>query len=318
MKKIYFAGGCFWGLEKFLGHIYGVLKTSVGYANGNTDKKPTYEAVCTDTTGFVETVEVTYDEDAVSLPFLIRTFFNAIDPTSLNRQGGDCGSQYRTGVYYTDKDEQEIIEAELKELQKKYDKRIVVQNLPLDKYYLAESYHQNYLIKNPTGYCHIPADMYDLAKKSIDETTKYKKSTKEQLKSSLNKLQYEVTQNSATEQPFNNEYDEEFNPGIYVDIVSGQPLFVSDNKFNSGCGWPAFSKPISKELITEVVDKSHGMTRTEVRSTLADSHLGHVFADGPKESGGYRYCINSASLKFIPLDEMDKKGYSKYKCLINQ
>ncbi|OOB78360.1 MAG: peptide methionine sulfoxide reductase [Epulopiscium sp. Nuni2H_MBin003] len=312
MKKIYLAGGCFWGLEKFLQQVYGVLKTTVGYANGNNSAQPTYKEVCTDTTGYVETVEVVYDENAVTLPFLIKTFFKAIDPTSLNRQGNDVGSQYRTGIYYTDPADEPLIREALHQLQADYQKKIMVQNLPLETYYLAEDYHQNYLENNPQGYCHIGPDIYELARTAFDPDAKYKSYSKEQLKTRLTPIQFEVTQFNATERPFSNEYDEEFGPGIYVDIVSGQPLFASSDKFNSGCGWPAFSAPISKDLITEVSDKTHGMIRTEVRTSLSNSHLGHVFDDGPADMGGERYCINSASLKFIPLDEMKQQGYEEF------
>lgn len=140
----------------------------------------------------------------------------------------------------------------------------------------------------------------------------YKKKSKEQLKEELTELQYKVTQENATEAPFRNEYDNFFDKGIYVDITTGEPLFLSSDKFNSGCGWPAFSKPISRKVITKKVDKSHGMVRTEVRSNLGDAHLGHVFCDGSEEAGGLRYCINSAALKFIPLDKMKETGYEEY------
>lgn len=132
----------------------------------------------------------------------------------------------------------------------------------------------------------------------------------------LNSLQYDVTQNGATEAPFTNEYNDNFKPGIYVDITTNEPLFISTDKFESGCGWPAFSKPIEKSAITEKLDLSLGMTRTEVKASNSDSHLGHVFNDGPKQSGGMRYCINSASLNFIPLEEMEKQGYGDYIHLI--
>ncbi|OON91576.1 MAG: peptide methionine sulfoxide reductase [Epulopiscium sp. Nele67-Bin001] len=312
MKKIYLAGGCFWGLEKFLRQIYGVLKTTVGYANGNADSKPTYKEVCTDTTGFVEAVAVFYDEDAITLPFLLKTFFKAIDPTALNRQGNDVGSQYRTGVYYTDPAEEPIIQKALDDLQLEYKKRILIQNLPLQMYYLAEDYHQKYLEKNPQGYCHIGSATYEIAQSAFDPNAKYKHYTSAELEKRLTPTQFEVTQFNATERPFTNEYDEEFSQGIYVDIVSGQPLFVSSDKFNSGCGWPAFSAPISKDLIKEVMDTTHGMIRTEVRTALSNIHLGHVFPDGPTDKGGERYCINSAALKFIPLEEMEQQGYAQY------
>lgn len=164
MEKIYLAGGCFWGLEKFLNLIEGVEATTVGFANGNEDTAPTYKQVCTDTTGFVEAVEVVYNPTKISLKFLLETFFKAIDPTSLNRQGEDTGTQYRTGIYYINNRDKEIIQQELIELQNEYDKKIVVENLPLKNYYLAEDYHQKYLVKNPGGYCHIDNSIYELAK----------------------------------------------------------------------------------------------------------------------------------------------------------
>lgn len=145
---------------------------------------------------------------------------------------------------------------------------------------------------------------------------KYKAKTKEELKNILNEMQYNVTQNNGTEPPFRNEYYDNFKEGIYVDITTGEPLFVSTDKFESGCGWPSFSKPINPELIKELTDLSHGMVRTEVRSKLGDAHLGHVFNDGPKELGGLRYCINSASLKFIPKEKMEEEGYGEYMRLL--
>ena len=141
---------------------------------------------------------------------------------------------------------------------------------------------------------------------------KYAKKSLKELKEQLTEEQYRVTAENATERPFNNEYDSFFEKGIYVDVTTGEPLFLSSNKFNSGCGWPAFSKPITKKVIKEKIDGSHGTVRTEVRSNIGDAHLGHVFSDGPKETGGLRYCINSASLKFIPIDKMKELGYEEY------
>lgn len=303
-KIIYLAGGCFWGVEK-LSLIPGVLKTEVGYANGKT-ANPTYEQVCRENTGHSETVKVVYDDRRITLRALLMRFFEVIDPTSVNKQGNDRGEQYRTGIYYTDPGEKAEIEAALEDLQTRYEKTVVVEALPLENYYAAEDYHQGYLDKNPSGYCHIPAGAFERAKRPLEEERK------EELKGRLTDMQYKVTQENGTEPPFQNEYYNEFREGIYVDVVSGEPLFVSTDKFESGCGWPSFSKPIDKRLIEERTDTSHGMFRTEVRGKGSDSHLGHVFDDGPEERGGVRYCINSAALRFVEKERMRGEGYEGY------
>ena len=329
MKSIYLAGGCFWGTEHFLSLVHGVIEAEVGYANSKVPD-PTYREVCTGKTGAAETVKVIYDPREVSLPFLLNLYYKTIDPTSLNKQGNDRGTQYRTGIYYTDPAERPVIEKSLEALQKNYNKPLAIEVGPLQNFYPAEDYHQDYLDKNPGGYCHINPGLFKLAKEvrdttllnreaqaSVDSATTptnslerhYTKPSDNELRKKLTALQYEVTQNAATERPYSNEYNKEFRPGIYVDIVTGEPLFLSTDKFESGCGWPAFSKPISPELIKGYRDLSHGMDRIEVRSKSGDSHLGHVFNDGPIEKGGLRYCINSASLRFIPLADMQKEGY---------
>lgn len=318
VKEIYFAGGCFWGTEHFFQQIRGVVGTEVGYANGNTES-PTYEEVISHTTGFAETVKVKYDSEQVDLKLLINLYFKTIDPTSINKQGNDRGDQYRTGIYYTNKADESIIKEEVQKLAKNYSKPIVVETIPLKNFYRAEDYHQDYLDKNPGGYCHIEPGLFEMARKANPlPKAKYQKPDQETLKKKLTPLQYDVTQNNATERPYTNEYDKEFRDGIYVDITTGEPLFVSTDKFESGCGWPSFSKPITKNLINEKLDKSHGMTRVEVRSKTGDAHLGHVFTDGPEDKGGLRYCINSASLKFIPKEEMEKKGYGEYLPLLEK
>ena len=308
LKTIYLAGGCFWGTEKYLEQIKGVVSTEVGYANGRTEN-PSYEDVCYKNTGHAETVKVEYDANVLSLKDLLTLFYEVIDPTSVNRQGNDVGTQYKTGIYYIDEVDLPIIKESLKELKREYPVPLAIEVEPLRNYYPAEEYHQKYLDKNPGGYCHIGEEEFAKAKAVQAAKKPYQVKSKEELENTLTPLQYEVTQNSATEPPFQNEYWQKFKEGIYVDITTGEPLFVSTDKFESGCGWPSFSKPISPDLVRELNDNSHGMQRIEVRSKTGDAHLGHVFPDGPRELGGLRYCINSASLKFIPKEEMAAKGY---------
>ena len=295
IETIYFAGGCFWGTEHYMKQIDGVISTEVGYANSNVPN-PTYQEVCTGDTGAAETVEVSYNPAITDLQYLITLYFATIDPTIKDRQGHDIGTQYRTGIYYTNDSQRKIINETIDSLRGYFSRPIVTEVLPLRNFYKAEEYHQDYLDKNPNGYCHIDSRLFQMAKE-------------ESLKRRLTPMQFNVTQKNGTEPAFRNEYWNEHRKGIYVDIVSGEPLFVSTDKFDSGCGWPSFSRPIDDNLIVEKRDLSHGMDRIEVRSKNSDSHLGHVFNDGPKEMGGLRYCINSASLKFIPLDEMKAEGY---------
>lgn len=315
-NEIYFAGGCFWGTEHFLKQIHGVENTIVGYANG-TIENPTYEQVCSDDTGFAETVKVNYDPQVVKLDLLIDLFFKTIDPTSINRQGNDWGTQYRTGIYYTDEKDLPVIAAAVKELSKKYTKPVAVEIKPLSNFYKAEAYHQDYLDKHPNGYCHISPELFDLAKNANTGKT-FIKPDDATLRTLLSAEQYAVTQQNATEYAFTNEYWDETREGIYVDITTGEPLFISTDKFDSGCGWPSFSKPIEKSLVEEKLDTSHGMRRMEVRSKTGDAHLGHVFDDGPVDKGGLRYCINSASLRFIPKEKMKEEGYGDYLFLLEK
>ena len=308
MDEIYLAGGCFWGTEKYISSIKGVLSTEVGYANGNT-ANPTYDDVCHMNTGHAETVHVIYDSSILPLEFLLDLYYDSVNPVSVNRQGGDAGTQYRTGIYYVNKNNVAIIEKSISKLQKKYDKPIAIEVKPLKCFYPAEEYHQKYLNKNPNGYCHIQKDKFEKAAKAVINPSVYSLPNSETLKKNLSSIQYEVTQNSDTEPPFRNEFYNNFRSGIYVDITTREPLFSSNDKFESGCGWPSFSKPIDPNVIKEEHDFSHGVTRIETRSRVGDAHLGHLFDDGPKELGGLRYCINSASLRFIPKDEMETEGY---------
>ena len=309
MKTIYFAGGCFWGVQKFFNQFDGIKETKVGYANG-PNKAPSYEEVCNNS-GHAETVKVEYNENVINLIQLLEYYFMIIDPFSLNKQGNDKGIQYRTGIYYTSQDQLDIIKEFCENKEKKLGKKLAVEILPLKNFFPAEEHHQMYLDKNPFGYCHIPKKLFKL-----NQEKKKNKLNEKELREKIGDLAYEVTQNAATERAFTGKYDNFFEKGIYVDIVSGEPLFISSDKFNSGCGWPAFSKPIKKEALIEKKDFSHFMIRTEVRSSKANSHLGHVFDDGPEDKGGLRYCINSAALKFIPFENMEKEGYGEYKNLI--
>ncbi len=311
-KTIYFAGGCFWGTEHFFKQIHGVIETEVGYANGNTTN-PTYQEVSSHTTGFAEAVKVDYDPQQISLEKLIELYFKIIDPTSLNKQGNDKGTQYRTGIYYVDKTDATIIQKEVEQLAMYYQKPILVEQKMLENFYTAEDYHQDYLENNPDGYCHINPSLFELARQANRPSTKkFHRMSDAELKQKLTPLQYEVTRNNATEKPFENAYYNEFREGIYVDITTGEPLFISSDKFDSECGWASFSRPIADSLVAKNKDLSHGMERIEVRSKLGDAHLGHVFNDGLKEKGGLRYCINSASLRFIPKEKMKEEGYEEY------
>ena len=312
-SDIYFAGGCFWGVEEFFSRIAGVYDVTVGYANGKTEN-PTYQQVCSGETGHAEAVHVKYNPELVSLEVLIEQFFKVINPLSLNKQGNDIGSQYRTGIYFTNEADKESAEAVMLEVQKKYTQPLAVELVPLKSYYLAEEYHQDYLKKNPGGYCHISFDsLKDLPLKKNDEAkvdpAKYTKPSDAELKKTLSPEEYNVTQNAGTEKAFSGKFWDHKEAGIYVDIVTGEPLFSSKDKFESGCGWPSFTKPIDPDVIAEHQDTSFAMKRIEARSRVGNSHLGHVFNDGPKDKGGLRYCINSAAIRFVPLEEMKKQGY---------
>lgn len=310
-KKALFAGGCFWCMVKPFDAYDGVKSVVVGYTGGTT-KDPTYEQVCSGTTGHYEAVQILYEEEKVSYLDLVEAFFMSIDPTDEGGQFKDRGQSYQTAVFYYDENQKEIALSYKNKLAESgmFQKPIATKILPAKEFYAAEEYHQDYYKKNPFRY-----RMYEQGsgrKHFLEETWKNNAAKRKQLQDSLTPLQYHVTQENGTEPPFANEYDKNFEAGIYVDIVSKKPLFSSKDKFDSGCGWPAFSKPINSGYVTEKRDLSHGMFRTEVRSKAADSHLGHVFEDGPKETGGLRYCINSASLLFIPKERMEEKGYGEY------
>ena len=302
LKKAIFAGGCFWCMVKPFDSYDGVKRVVVGYTGGNI-VNPTYEQVCSTETGHYEAVEITYDEEVVKYVELVEAFFMSIDPTDEGGQFNDRGRSYETAVFYVDEEQKKIAEDYKLKLNESgiFNKPIAVKILKSKEFYPAEEYHQDYYKKNPEHYnrYYKGSGRFDFVKRNW-------------ARKNLTPIQFEVTQNNMTEPPFKNEYYDHFEEGIYVDIVTGKPLFSSKDKFNSGCGWPAFSKPINNGYIKEKEDFSHGMFRTEVRSKSGNSHLGHVFTDGPKELGGLRYCINSAALKFIPKDKMKELGYGDY------
>ncbi|MBQ6734423.1 MAG: peptide-methionine (R)-S-oxide reductase MsrB [Lachnospiraceae bacterium] len=312
METIYLAGGCFWGVQKFLDQFDGVIETEAGYANG-PDGAPDYRAVCNGS-GHAETVRVVFDPERISLTELLDYYFMVIDPLSVNRQGNDAGIQYRTGVYYTEEAQLPGIKTVFEKEERKAGAKLAVELEPLKNFFSAEEYHQKYLDKNPGGYCHIPQAYFRLHEERKDKAAE----TDAALRARIGDLAYEVTQNAATERAFTGAYDHFFEKGLYVDIVSGEVLFTSEDKFDSGCGWPAFTRPVNADAVTEHEDTSHGMIRTEVRSSGADSHLGHVFPDGPKEAGGLRYCINSAALRFIPFERLEAEGYGEYASLFDR
>ncbi|MBQ4076588.1 MAG: peptide-methionine (R)-S-oxide reductase MsrB [Mailhella sp.] len=322
LPEIYFAGGCFWGVEEYFSRIPGVKSTSVGYANG-TAEHPDYRSVCSGHTGHAETVRVQYDDSQVSLALLVRQFFKIIDPVSVDRQGNDVGSQYRTGIYYLNPADRNELAALLKEEQAQHAAPLAVELLPLKSFWRAEEHHQKYLRKNPGGYCHIDfSSLKDIvSERCADDSdalspARYRKPSDEELRRLLSPEEYHVTQLAGTERAFSGTFWNHREAGIYVDAATGEPLFSSSDKFDSGCGWPSFCRPIDDDVIRVRLDTSLGMRRVEVRSRAGDSHLGHVFPDGPQELGGLRYCINSAALRFIPYEKMEKAGYGALKPLV--
>ncbi len=310
IKEIYLAGGCFWGTEAYFKKLNGVLDTDVGYANGDGDKTDYYSIA---KTGHAETVRVKFDNSIISLNEILAHYMRTIDPFSINKQGNDRGAQYRTGIFYKDENLANSVATFINMEQKKHKEKFAIIIQPLKNYVSAEEYHQDYLDKNPGGYCHIDLNLAD---KPLFDESKFHAPSIDELKSKLTKEQFHITQEKGTERPFSSKYDKFYEPGIYVDIVTKKPLFSSKDKFDSGSGWPSFTKPITSDALNMSEDRSFGMLRTEVSSKLGQSHLGHVFDDGPKDKGGQRYCINGAALEFIPLNEMDAKGYGEYKIFV--
>lgn len=339
-----FAGGCFWCVEEGFEELDGVSEVISGYAGG-TVPNPSYELVSSGTTKYQESVQVHYDPQIISYAALVQKLFRLINPTDNQGQFVDRGAQYRPSIFYHNAEQQQIAETIKAAMAKsgRYDQPLTLEIKPFTTFYPAEDYHQNYYSKNPVRYNlytfnsgrwdyidEVWGEDQDVdyqqftnenplgnsapssgAANSDLQGNTYTKPSDKKIREMLTPLQYEVTQEGETERAFNNPYWDNEKLGIYVDIVTGEPLFSSADKYHSGTGWPSFTRPISANAVVEREDSSWFVTRTEIRSRIGDSHLGHVFKDGPQPTG-LRYCMNSAAMKFIPLAQMKAKGYGEY------
>lgn len=304
-----FAGGCFWCMVRPFEEMAGVIRVLTGYTGGSTTD-PTYDEVCSKQTGHYEAVQMTFDPSLVSYQQLLNIFWRQIDPTNPNGQFNDLGQQYRTAIFYHNPDQFELAEKSKLELEKskRFKRPIATRILPAERFYPAEDYHQDYYKKFPLRY---GAYRQGSGRDAFLSRHWREDEAQELLKTKLTAIQYEVTQKKGTEPPFQNEYWDNSREGIYVDLITGEPLFSSRDKFDSGCGWPSFAKPVSPQAVWEKPDFSHSLNRTEVLGGKSAAHLGHVFSDGPLPTG-LRYCINSAALRFIPKESLTEEGYGNY------
>ncbi len=324
LETALFAGGCFWCMEAAFQGLDGVVEAVSGYTGGVTEN-PTYREVCRGTTGHLEAVRVRFDPGKISYAALLNFFWRQFDPTDPGGSFVDRGSQYRSAVFYLDEKQRRLAGISKKKFQASgvFGKPIVTPILPAKKFYPAEAYHQDYYEKSPGHYRAYRAGsgreayLARLWGKRTRRARPRRRLSEKDLEKILSPLQFQVTRKGATEPPFRNPYWNEKRPGIYVDVASGEPLFSSRDKFDSGTGWPSFSRPLEPQNIVERIEPGAGEGVFEVRSAYAGSHLGHVFPDGPKPSG-LRYCINSAALRFVPAEDLEKEGYGEYLSLFRK